>query len=157
MECRISFYTFLLGAIIIHGIRNFLLVAITALLAACGGGGGGDDGTPSFVGNYSVNASLASNNCNAAVPGVVVGTSSIAQSGRSVTISGDLGDGAPLTGSVDADNGGLTVTHSQVSSGVTVLTVFNYRTVTAGSNYSVQVSITAGTCSAIYKGTAVKI
>ena len=133
--------------------RVLLLVCITAVLAACGGGGGGDD-APNFAGSYSTSATLISNNCNAGVPGSILGVTSIGQSGRTVTL---VGNDLALSGSVDADNGGFTVTNSQVSSGVTVLTVFNFRTITSGSKYSVQVSITAAPCSAVYTGIATKI
>ena len=134
-------------------IRTCLLALATVVLVACGGGGGGDD-SPNFAGNYATNSTLISNNCSAAVPGSISGVTSIAQSGRTVTL---VSDELSFSGSVDTDNGGFTVTTSQVSSGVTVLTVFNFRTITSGSKYSVQVSVTAAPCSAVYTGTATKI
>ena len=131
--------------------RVLLLVCVTAVLAACGGGG---DDTPSFVGNYSLKLNLISNNCNAAVPASLVGTVAVNQNDRNVTI---VTDGITSVGTVDADNGGFSVSNTQVSSGIPVQTVIAARTVTAGSSYAVRYSVTANQCSAIYTGTATKI
>lgn len=138
----------------IQRMKFLAVAAIAAVLVACGGGGDSSDGTPQFAGNYDISVGLISNNCNAAVPGTIAGGQTITQSGRTITIADtDL----TMVGTVDSDNGGFSVTNSQVSSGVTVLTVFNFRTVTDGSKYAVQVTITAAPCSAVYTGTATKI
>ncbi len=134
--------------------RVLLLVCITAVLAACGGGGG--DETPSFAGNYAISTlNLNSNNCNAAVPGTIAGgTDVVTQNGRTISI----GTGSSvINGSVDTDNGGFTVSVTQVSNGVPVLSTFAFRTITAGSKYEIRFTTTAGTCSAVYVGTATKI
>ena len=136
-------------------IRILLLVCITAVLAACGGGGGGDE-SPNFAGNYAISTlNLNSNNCNAAVPGTIAGgTDVVTQNGRAISI----GTGSSvINGSVDADNGGFTVSATQVSSGVPVLSTFAFRTITTGSKYEIRFTTAAGTCSAVYVGTATKI
>lgn len=133
--------------------RVLLLVCITAVLAACGGGG---DETPNFAGNYAISTlNLNSNNCNAAVPGTIAGgTDVVAQNGRAVSV----GSGSSvISGSVDADNGGFTVSMTQVSNGIPVLSTFAFRTITSGSKYEIRFTTTAGACSAVYVGTATKI
>lgn len=139
-------------------IRVIVLALLTSILAACGGGGGSgeSDAVPSFAGNYLLSTmQLTSNNCNAAVPATIAGgNDSVTQNGRSVSINSD---GILLTGSVDADNGGFAVSITQTTSGVSVLSTFAFRTITAGSKYNFTFTTTAGTCSAIYTGTATKI
>lgn len=134
--------------------RVLLLVCITAVLAACGGGGG--DETPNFAGNYLFSTmKLTSNNCNAAVPATFAGgTDTVTQNGRAVSINSG---GTVLTGSVDGDNGGFSVSMTQVSNGIPVLSTFAFRTITTGSSYEFKFSTTAGACSAVYTGTATKI
>jgi hypothetical protein len=134
--------------------RILLFVCITAVLAACGGGGGDD--TPSFAGNYSISTlNLNSNNCNAAVPGTIAGgTDVVTQNGRAVSVGGGS---SVISGSVDADNGGFTVSMTQVSNGIPVLSTFAFRTITSGSKYEIRFTTAAGACSAVYVGTATKI
>ena len=134
--------------------RVLLLVCITAVLAACGGGGG--DETPNFAGTYAISTlSLNSNNCNAALPSTIAGGADLlTQNGRAVAFGSG---GTILNGSVDADNGGFTVSMTQVSNGIPVLSTFAFRTITAGSKYELRFTMTAGACSAAYVGTATKI
>jgi hypothetical protein len=129
--------------------RVLLLVCITAVLAACGGGGGDD--TPNFAGNYRINANLATNSCNlAGLVQVVGGVDTVTQSGRNVTYSSEGIN--PLQGTVDADNGGYTVTGSQTSSGVTFALTAKYKTSTA-----YEMKLVANGCTIVYTGTATKI
>jgi hypothetical protein len=135
-------------------IRVGFLTFIAAILVACGGGGGDD--TPNFAGNYLFSTlNLNSNNCNAAASGTIAGgTDAVTQNGRAVSINSA---GIVLNGAVDGDNGGFSVSITQVSSGVPVLSTFAFRTITTGSKYEVKFSTTAGTCSIVYVGTATKI
>ena len=130
--------------------RVLLLVCFTSILVACGGGGG--DETPNFAGNYAISTlNLNYNNCNAAVPATVAGgTDTVSQNGRAITIGS-------VSGSVDADNGGFTVSFTQVSNGITVVSTFAFRTITTGSKYELRYTTAAGPCSAVYVGTATKI
>ena len=134
--------------------RVLLLVCVTAVLAACGGGGGDD--TPNFAGNYSISTlNLNSNNCNAAVPGTIAGgTDVVTQNGRAISVGGGS---SVISGSVDADNGGFTVSMTQVSNGIPVLSTFAFRTIISGSKYEIRFTTAAGACSAVYVGTATKI
>lgn len=135
----------------IQHIKYLAVAAITAVLVACGGGG---DDVPFFGGNHSIKLNLISNNCNAAVPGSIVGTLSVNQNDRDIAFNID---NQPFTGKVDEDNGGYTTTNKQVINGVTVESKIAARTETAGSSYSIRYSVTANPCSAIYTGTATKI
>lgn len=139
----------------LNKLRVLLLVCITAVLAACGGGGG--DETPNFAGNYLFSeARLTSNNCNAAVPAVLAGggRNTVVQNGRAVSITSE---GLVFAGSVDGDNGGFTVSMTQVSSGIPVLSTFTFRTITTDSQYQLTFTTTAEVCSAVYVGTVTKI
>ena len=133
-------------------IRVLLLVCITAVLAACGGGGG--DETPNFAGNYFETFSLTTNSCNLSIQNTFTGTDAVAQNGRNINIASG---GYAFTGSVDADNGGFTVNSSAVSGGITTLATISYRTIDAGSKYSINFKLVANGCTAIYTGTATKI
>ena len=136
--------------------RVLLLVCIAVVLAACGGGDGGSDESPNFAGNYAISTlNLNSNNCNAATPGTIAGgTDVVTQNGRAISVG--TGSDA-IGGSVDADNGGFTVSETEIYSGVTVLSTFAFRTITTGSKYEIRFTTTAGACSIVYVGTATKI
>ena len=137
--------------------RVLLLVCITAVLAACGGGGGGDE-TPNFAGTYQVSTlNLTSNTCGGSPAGSIAGGADVAvQNGRNITMS----NGA-ATGTVDGDNGGFTLSSSQVTNGVTITTSVKFRVTASGaSTFAVQIGAvgTTGnaTCSILYSGTATK-
>ena len=136
--------------------RVLLLVCITATLAACGGGGG--DETPNFAGTYQIGMlNLTSNTCGGTPAGSIAGGIDVAvQNGRNISMS----NGA-ATGTVDGDNGGFTLSSSQVTNGVTITTNAKFRVNASGaSTFAVQIGAvgTAGnaTCSIIYSGTATK-
>ena len=136
----------------IQRIKFLAVVAIAAVLVACGGGG--DDTPPSFEGRYHEVFSLTSNTCaNAAA--TIDGYDLVTQSGRSVNIvSGTL----TLAGTVDADNGGFTVSGSTVNSyGITVLATLKYRTTATGGTYTMEIKYDTSTCTAVYVGTATKV
>ncbi len=135
----------------IHRIKLIFVVAITAVLAACGGGG---DDTPFFAGKYSLKVNLISNNCNADVPGTLVGTVTIEQNNRDVALN--LGSLA-FAGQVDGDDGGFSAKNITVINGKAVESLMAARTETTGSTYTIRYSVTANPCSAIYTGTATKI
>lgn len=137
-------------------IRVLLLVCFTAVLAACGGGDG--DSTPNFAGTYQISTlNLTSNTCGGSPAGSIAGGTDVAvQNGRNISMS----NGA-ATGTVDGDNGGFTLTSSQVTNGVTITTNAKFRVTASGaSTFAVQIGAvgTAGnaTCSIIYSGTATK-
>ena len=136
--------------------RVLLLVCITAALAACGGGGG--DETPNFAGTYQISMlNLTSNTCGGTPAGSIAGGIDVAvQNDRNISMS----NGA-ATGTVDGDNGGFTLSSSQVTNGVTITTNAKFRVNASGaSTFAVQIGAvgTAGnaTCSIIYSGTATK-
>ena len=110
-------------------IRSGLLAFIAAILVACGGGGG--DSTPNFAGNYQISTTnLTSNTCGGSVTtSLEGGFDTVVQNGRSVSLS----DGA-ATGTVDADNGGFTVTSTDVIDGVTVAVTIKFRVTAAGAS-----------------------
>ena len=137
-------------------IRILLLVCITAVLAACGGGGGGDE-TPSFAGTYRVSSTLTTNNCNVSVAASILSQDVATQNGRAMSFgSGSLA----MTGSVDADNGGFSVSNTTISSGVPVISTFAFRTAAVANTYASTLSVSAtsgsATCAVVYKGTAVR-
>ena len=130
-------------------IRVLLLICFTAVLAACGGGGGGGDETPNFARNYALNLALSSNNCNAAVGTTLTGSVAVSQDGRSIKIiqAGDI-----YAGSVDADNGGFSAELTAVINNVPVRGAFAFRKFS--NAYATTYSVTAGTCTVSYTGTA---
>jgi hypothetical protein len=135
--------------------RVLLLVCITAVLAACGGGG---DDTPNFAGTYKISTlNLTSNTCGGSPAGSIAGGTDVAvQNGRNISMS----SGA-ATGTLDGDNGGFTLSSSQVTNGVTVTTSLKFRVTASGaSTFAVQLSAvgTSGnaTCTITYSGTATK-
>ena len=140
--------------------RVLLLVCITAVLAACGGGGDGDgggDATPNFAGTYRVTASLTTNNCNISVSASILTQDTATQNGRAMSI---VSAGMAFTGSVDADNGGFSVSNTTVSSGVPVVSTIAFRTAAAANTYAANVSVSASsggaTCAVVYTGTATR-
>jgi hypothetical protein len=127
-------------------IRVLLLVCITAVMAACGGGGG--DSTPNFAGTYQLStAVVTSNTCGGAVDNLAGGQVGVTQNGRNVTW---IEAGGSYPGSVDADNGGFTVTTSQ--SGVLLTVVMRSG---GGNAYAFKVTGTGG-CTIVWSGTATK-
>ena len=140
----------------LNKLRVLLLVCITAVLAACGGGGG--DEAPNFAGTYQISTlNLTSNTCGGSPAGSIAGGTDVAvQNGRNISMS----NGA-ATGTVDGDNGGFTLSSSQVTNGVTITTSVKFRVTASGaSTFAVQIGAvgTTGnaTCSILYSGTATK-
>lgn len=140
----------------LNKLRVLLLVGITAVLAACGGGGG--DETPNFAGTYQINTlNLTSNTCGGSPAGSIAGGIDVAvQNGRNISMS----NGA-ATGTVDGDNGGFTLSQTQVTNGVTTTVSVKFRVTASGaSTFAVQLGGvgTSGnvTCTLTYAGTATK-
>jgi hypothetical protein len=138
--------------------RVLLLVCITAVLAACGGGDGGTDVTPNFAGTYQLSTlNLTSNTCGGSPAGSIAGGVDVAvQNGRNISMS----NGA-ATGTLDGDNGGFTLSSTQVTNGVTITTSVKFRVTASGaSTFAVQLGGvgTSGnvTCTLTYAGTATK-
>jgi len=126
--------------------RVLLLVCITAVLAACGGGGGDD--TPNFAGTYQLStAVVSSNTCGGSVANIAGGLVGVTQNGRNLTWVEGSGSYA---GTVDADNGGFTVTASQ--SGVVVAIAMRSG---GGNAYTYKMTGTSS-CTIVWTGTAVK-
>jgi hypothetical protein len=126
--------------------RVLLLVCITAVLAACGGGGG--DSTPNFAGTYQLStAVVSSNTCGTSAANVAGGQVGVTQSGRNVTF---IDAGGSYPGTVDADNGGFTVSTNQ--SGVQITIALRSG---GGNAYATKYTGTSG-CTVIWTGTAVK-
>jgi hypothetical protein len=123
--------------------RVLLLVCITAVLAACGG-----DDTPNFAGTYLISeAVVSSNTCGGSVANLAGGQVGITQNGRNVAWVEEDGS---YPGTVDADNGGFTVTTSQ--SGVLVTVTMRSG---GGNAYAFKMTGTSG-CTIVWTGTAVK-
>ena len=126
--------------------RVLLLVCIASVLAACDGGSGDD--TPNFAGTYQTSAAVVSSNaCGGSVANLPGGQVSVTQNGRNVTwveVDGSY------PGTVDADNGGFTVTASESGAVVTVAVRSG-----GGSSYSAIITASAG-CTIVWTGTAVK-
>ena len=136
--------------------RVLLLVCITAVLAACGGGDG--DETPNFAGTYKISTlNLTSNSCGGSPAATIAGGTDVAvQNGRNISMSNGASQGT-----LDGDNGGFTLSKTEVTNGVTVVTSVKFRVTASGaSTFAVQVGAvgTAGnaTCSILYSGTATK-
>jgi hypothetical protein len=145
-------------------VRVIVLAFITSILVACGGGGG-DGGvaagpTPNFAGNYQISTSiLISNTCGDSPAAVIAGGGdTIVQNGRNISASGGA-----LTGAVDDDNGGFTITKTETTAtGLTTVISMKFRVTAAGaSTFTVQLnglgSIGSASCAVSYTGTATKI
>jgi hypothetical protein len=131
----------------LHKMRVLLLVCITAVLAACGGGDSGDS-TPNFAGTYQLStAVVSSNTCGTSVANIAGGQVGVTQNGRNLTW---IEAGGSYPGTVDADNGGFTVTTSQ--SGVLITVAMRSG---GGNAYSAKLTAT-GACTIVWSGTAVK-
>ena len=152
----------------LSSIRVLVLVFITSVLAACGGGGGADDSgvnggvggvTPSFEGLYWNSSTVISNTCGNN-PSPVEGPDTVTQNGRNISIqSGELA----LTGTVDSDNGGFTLTGILLYGGKIAHSTVSYRTTATPSTYTkrhaidVHDSLDVYLCTVVYEGTALKI
>lgn len=142
----------------LNKLRVLLLVCITAVLAACGGGDSSGDVTPNFAGTYQISTlNLTANTCGGSPPGSIAGGVDVAvQNGRNISMS----NGA-ANGTVDGDNGGFTLSQTQVSNGVTTTVSVKFRVTASGaSTFAVQLGGvgTSGnvTCTLTYAGTATK-
>ena len=125
--------------------RVLLLVCFTAVLAACGGGG---DDTPNFAGTYQLStAVVSSNTCGGSPANIPGGQVGVTQNDRNVTW---VEAGGSFPGTLDADNGGFTVTATQ--SGVAITIAMRSG---GGNAYSFKVTGTAG-CTVVWTGTATK-
>lgn len=126
--------------------RVLLLVCIASVLAACGGGGG--DTTPNFAGTYQLStAVVSSNTCGGSVANLPSGQVGVTQDGRNlrwIEVDGSF------PGTVDADNGGFTVTASE--DGVLVTIVMRSG---SGNSYSAKITANVG-CTIVWTGTAIK-
>jgi hypothetical protein len=127
-------------------IRIIALALLTSLLAACPGGDG--DSTPNFAGTYQLStAVVSSNTCGGSVANLSGGRVDVTQNGRNLTwveVDGSY------PGTIDADNGGFTVSASE--SGVAVTIVMRSG---GGSSYSAKITATGG-CTIVWTGSAVK-
>ena len=138
----------------IQRIKFLAVAAIAAVLVACGGGG--DDTTPNFAGNYSFSTfTKTTDTCGGTSAATIEGgTDVIVQNGREITAG-------ESKGTVDGDNGGYTLSETQVINGVTVVASIAVRSTSPGATtFNVQLSSvgTLGnvTCSNKYKGTSTK-
>jgi hypothetical protein len=128
-------------------IRVIVLAFITSILVACGGGGDGDS-TPNFAGAYQLStAVVSSNTCGGSAANLPGGRVDVTQNGRNLTWTEVDGS---YPGTVDADNGGFTVTASQSDVLVTVVMRSG-----GGNSYSAKITATSG-CTIVWTGTAVK-
>ncbi len=126
--------------------RVLLLVCITAVLAACGGGG---DDTPNFAGTYQLStAVVTSNTCGGSAANIAGGQVGVTQNARNVTW---VEAGGSYPGTVDADNGGFTVSTNQ--SGIQITIALRSG---GGNAYATKYTGSAG-CTVVWTGTALKI
>lgn len=100
---------------------SWLAFGFVALATACGGGSDDDPApssstTPNFAGSYTVTFTKTQDSCATTAAPTISGTDVATQAGRNMTLnSGSF----VFTGTVDADNGGFTVSNTTVSGTVT--------------------------------------
>lgn len=136
----------------------WLACAFVALSTACGGGSDDDpapDATPNFAGSYTGAVNKTQDSCGTTAPLTFTGTDVATQSGRNMTMNSG---GTVFTGTVDADNGGFTLSNITVSGAVTANSTATFRLRPATSDYqqrTTAVTSVAGTstaCTLVYEG-----
>ena len=137
----------------IQRIKFLAVAAIAALLVACGGGG--DDATPQYAGSYQANLTMSANTCNSSgLPNTASVTQQVTQSDRNITVYSGT---ATLTGTIDGDNGGFSVSDKPVINGIEVTRTITFRSNGSTSQYTENMSTSAGPCLITYTGTVTKI
>ena len=136
----------------IQRIKFLAVAAIAAVLVACGGGG---DDNPSFSGRYLETMTFKSDTCNSPNVGKTLeAADSVNQDGRTISINSD---GVLMTGTIDSDNRGFTVSGSGVVKGNPAQGTIKYRTIIEGSKYDFEFTLTVNGCTGVFTGTATKI
>jgi hypothetical protein len=141
-------------------IRVLLLLCVTVVLASCGDGESSVvdpiKGTPNFAGNYFITgANLIFNNCNLSMQAKIEdGTETVTQTGRIMNINSS---DTIFSGVVDTDNDGFTVSNMFITQDGVVDRTLSFRTAAAGSKYAFKYTLSDGSCSVIYAGTATRV
>ncbi len=133
-------------------LQRWLVIGMCAVLAACSA----SDLALAFAGKYLFSdLQLTTNSCHAnAALTLANGTDIVNQEGRSVSI---ISDGTVISGSVDSDNGGFSISMSQIIDGITVKVTFAFRIRGSDNNYDLKITTTTGECVIEYSGTASKV